>query len=355
MGLGYLRFFLVVAVIQGHFTGIRSFWQHYTAVIGLFTLSGFLITRMMCEVYENSARGKAYFLINRFVRVYPTYWVCLLICVLIIEWIPETTKQLWPSMVMPSTWQIWLPQFTILGLSSFASKVPKLALLPTAWSLSTEIVYYLTIGLLTGYSRRLSLAGLVISIIMTAILYLQGATFYKFYYTIYGTAPAFFLGSVAYHYRHTWKNYFPFGTLFLLCLANVVVYVPNMLDTVRRHPEWQAPIVHFSVVFFALTVMRIYECNKAKAMSKIEQFCADIAYPMFLIHWPVGALAKYILQIEQKQGHELFFAALAFTLVVATPIVFLVEIPVKKVRVYFRRLGSVQKITRSEERFSSFP
>lgn len=340
--MGYFRIFLVLAVMHGHFTGILYLWEHLIAVFGFFVLSGFLITRIVCEIYPNTLYGKKYYLLNRFVRIYPTYWICLCIGLLVISLIPDQADQGVLYVITPSTWERWLVQFTIIGMNPFVTPFDwRLNVLPPAWSLGTELFYYLIIGLFTGHNRYLSVMGLTISIVMIVWIYFHDIAFDRFYFTTYCTSLAFFLGSVGYHYKHTLKNCLPFGTVFLLGMANVILYGPDIFELFRIHPIWKSLTLHLSTLLFALITVRLYENNKHKPISKLEQFCADISYPMFLLQWPMGIVAGYYLGL--REGQELFFYGLAYTLVLSAAVVIVVEIPMKRIRVYLRHRAILNK------------
>ena len=89
-GIGLLRLLLAVLVVWCHSFSIGNFgidpiltYSHWTfttgglAVGGFFALSGFLITRSR----ERTESGR--FLWHRFLRIFPGYWACLIVTVLV--------------------------------------------------------------------------------------------------------------------------------------------------------------------------------------------------------------------------------------------------------------------------------
>lgn len=89
-GIGFLRLILASMVLLGHATTLGGFESlgfpllgpragfGMVAVMGFFTLSGILITRS----WESSKGPRDYF-VKRILRIFPGYWVCLLMCGLV--------------------------------------------------------------------------------------------------------------------------------------------------------------------------------------------------------------------------------------------------------------------------------
>lgn len=342
--MGYLRILLVLAVVHGHFIAFDNYWHHTIAVFGFYVLSGFLITHVVCEVYDGSMRGKFYYLANRFMRIYPTYWACLLVAILIGIYVPETSRSFRVRMFMPHGWQAWLPQWTIFGISGFSGTVPPRNLLAVSWSLSIELAYYLIIGLVTGRSRDLTLCVFILSLGLLGVMYYHDAIYAQYYFTIYGPAAVFFLGSLGYHYRQKLKKFYALNNVALLCIAGVVLCLPDILGMQKTFSHRHMPILSYvSACFFMLIIVGLYEGNMDRKISEIEQFCADISYPLFLIHYPLGALIGYYWQLGELHGYELFIPGLGISLLTATMVVVCVEYPIKKIRTYLREKGRESK------------
>lgn len=347
--MGYLRFFLVIAVVHGHFVPVPNgwwiYWHHLISLFGFYTLSGFLITRVTCEIY-NGTQGRVFFLLNRFMRIYPTYWVCLLFAIIVRWLVPETANHARVVMLMPSTLEQWVPQWTIFGLSNFSAVQPPRVLLAPAWSLGTELVYYLIIGLLTGRSLWRTWSAFALSVCILIILKIYKDNFYVYYFTIHGPAAIFFLGSLGYHYRHIIRKLFTLhNTATLLLIANVVIYLPDILGMNKpgalgmSRPILQngmPVLLYITSAIFILVIVSLCESKRAANISPREQFFADISYPMYLMHWPVGILVQYLFGLQKITGHELFFIGGWITFFASCVIVYSVELPIKKIRVYLR-------------------
>jgi peptidoglycan/LPS O-acetylase OafA/YrhL len=89
---GFLRLVLAALVVYSHSFALGGFGEeplvHFThgranlgavSVMGFFAVSGFLITRSMASV-----KSVVTFIWNRFLRIFPGYWVCHLLVVLVL-------------------------------------------------------------------------------------------------------------------------------------------------------------------------------------------------------------------------------------------------------------------------------
>jgi peptidoglycan/LPS O-acetylase OafA/YrhL len=76
MGLGFYRFVLAAAVIVEHLAEGTRYVSHtgMFAVFGFYVLSGYLITRVLNDVYDFAFVP---FWSNRFLRLYPPYFMLL--------------------------------------------------------------------------------------------------------------------------------------------------------------------------------------------------------------------------------------------------------------------------------------
>ncbi|WP_423980590.1 acyltransferase family protein [Ilumatobacter sp.] len=95
-----------------------------------FLLSGFLLYRPFCSaaIEQSALPARGRFLIRRFVRIYPAYWVVL------IAWALTATS----SQTAPSN-----PLAIFLLIDPYVPPIPAFSGLGVAWSLSIEIGFYL--------------------------------------------------------------------------------------------------------------------------------------------------------------------------------------------------------------------
>jgi peptidoglycan/LPS O-acetylase OafA/YrhL len=89
--MGLLRFLLAVSVILNH-AGLLygfGFVGGSTAVEAFFIISGFYITLILNEKYIKANNSYKLFITNRFLRLYPFYWIVLILSLLCAYYIPN--------------------------------------------------------------------------------------------------------------------------------------------------------------------------------------------------------------------------------------------------------------------------
>ncbi|MBK8030561.1 MAG: acyltransferase [Chloroflexi bacterium] len=171
-GLNTLRLYAALSVVLGHIiqnnlvsahTGwVLNFFimSGYDAVTLFFVISGFLITYLLLnERSENGSISVKNFLLRRFLRIQPVYFVVLLLSILLFP------QQL-PS--HPVSWfyiLIWSPHIpeALLGLSILAHY----------WSIGVEEWYYFGLPFLF---RRFGVIRLVLGILLIRLI--LGAVFF---------------------------------------------------------------------------------------------------------------------------------------------------------------------------------
>lgn len=82
--MGVLRFLLAVSVVLAHSTDIFGFSlvNSVVAVQAFYIISGFYMTLILNEKYIGKSNSYRLFITNRFLRLYPIYWVVLLLTTL---------------------------------------------------------------------------------------------------------------------------------------------------------------------------------------------------------------------------------------------------------------------------------
>src|ERR1700731_4385124 len=72
-----VRFLLSAVVLESHIWLPATSWLAWQSVFGFYTLSGFLMVRVLRERYGFGPRNFAPFILNRFLRLWPAYLVVL--------------------------------------------------------------------------------------------------------------------------------------------------------------------------------------------------------------------------------------------------------------------------------------
>jgi peptidoglycan/LPS O-acetylase OafA/YrhL len=156
------RFALSLIVAQAHLYPLHVPWLAWMAVFGFYTLSGYLMTRVLNESYGFHWRGTIAFAVNRVLRLWPAYLVVVALALSLLAFVARSP--LYGVLRLPESVWDWLVNFTVIGITAFDIRDmggrPVLA--PNSWSLSVELVCYalLALGFARSSGRLWLLAGL---------------------------------------------------------------------------------------------------------------------------------------------------------------------------------------------------
>src|SRR5258705_8742306 len=96
--LGRIRFVLASLVVLNHVYLPTNNLLGAHAVAGFYMISGYLMTKVIHDVYGTSLSGCKRFLTNRLLRIYPAYWFFLVITLVMLVLFPATFGQTYSNM-----------------------------------------------------------------------------------------------------------------------------------------------------------------------------------------------------------------------------------------------------------------
>ena len=317
--LDVLRFLLATPVIYTHTHSVLS--AASTAVEGFFCISGYFITMISQEVYRGRPGA---FLANRFLRIYPIYWVCALfsLATLYLFGVSElAVKPTWPD----SGWSIFA-NFAIFGLDSVHN-----FLLPVAWSLGVEVVFYLVIGLGTARSRLLTIWGLAISLVLL-VLALAHIVPFDYYGSVPGNSFAFFLGSLAWHER----NRIRVSPKVLLALG-IAGFAAAFVILPLPWKRYYLPLSIIAGAPAAACILAGLARLPVMLPAKTHKFAAllgRLSYIVFLLHDPMGCLINHFTR--WGWGMALFVTTAIVTILAAAALDAVLGKPLARLRAAIR-------------------
>ena len=288
--MGYLRFILALTVTIRHLLLLKLTGTSI-AVVGFYCMSGFLITRIIHETYGNSWRGKIYFLLNRLTRIYPIYYMCLIVGLICLYGFGDSGWVI-SSFTKPSSWADWSPQIFIFGLNIISKNFEPLAMnniypiriLPPAWSLNVELLYYIFMGVVIGTSLRRMLLWCAVSIGISGYLLWNHYSYDYHYFTIYNSSIFFAAGALAYHSCRYASHIVKLPPALAVILGGSLTYIPYILGYSVYENLY---FIYLSIPVFMYVLVCLYSPEYA---DKREQFFGNISYPLFLVHWPLSTL-----------------------------------------------------------------
>ncbi len=287
--MGYLRFFFALTVTIAHLwspniTGAES-------VFGFYCISGFLMTKIIHEIYGSTTRGKVLFLLNRFIRIYPTYYLCLIIGVFCLVLVPESSK-LNPFLTLPKSWLDWLPQIFIFGLNDITKNLNPIGMeslypiriLAPAWSLNIELLYYVWMCLIIGTSFRRTVLWYIGSLSINTYLLWNNYPYDYHYFTLYNPSICFAASAMLYHFKPLMAGFHKVSAKISILVGSSLAFIPYLLGfSIHDCPAYLYIIIPvYLYIIFCL--------DTSGSTSKREQLAADLSYPLFLLHWPISTL-----------------------------------------------------------------
>jgi peptidoglycan/LPS O-acetylase OafA/YrhL len=316
--LGTLRLFLAIAVMNAHL--FAPWYPGSYAVFSFYIISGYLMTLVMNKRYHYTAKGRKYFLINRFIRIYPPYYLAMGFSLALIVFVPPGfMNEFHEAIKLPDSLWIALKNIFLIGLD----KREPSRLVPLAWALYIEIFYYILIGLFLGKSRKIALTWLLISVIYLLLLVTAGEqSFSKRYSYIPAASLPFSVGACLYHFfpdldrllnRAKWDTGFKAAVLLFL----LPYFLPLAKDTYRFLSYDLLPF-YLNIITTTILVYYLSSIPKPRFSSykKIDTWLGDLSYPTYLLHWQSGLLMAYLFNL-QKNSFSLLVMGGLLTLALA--------------------------------------
>lgn len=207
--LGLVRFVLALSVIAFHLTAAIPNLG-LLAVNFFYVISGFLITLVLHETYKFSFRP---FAINRFLRLFPSYYVFLGVGIFLslifsehskfhVSWnnSPSMTDAIGNLLMFP--WAVLsddVVQVNFLNLDQLHSAVPHHRVVPSTWSVGVEIVCYFFLWLFTARKTSFAVATLALGGLWQAFVFNQNLDVRLAYFPVAAAMLPFASGALAYH------------------------------------------------------------------------------------------------------------------------------------------------------------
>lgn len=318
--LGSFRLLLAAMVVCFHLAQGTAPVGHLGifAVFGFYVISGYLMTAILNDVYRFDFRR---FWTNRVLRLFPIYYVSALLSALAILTLPLPTR-------FHGGWNVDGPVHDWLGnllIFPFAFYDPAFRLVPSAWSVGVELVNYFLLWAVVARGPWHALAALLGAVAYHAWSIHSGMSWTTRYVPFYAALLPFALGSLIHFARvrrllpETWAP-----RLLLLSgavwVANIVIVGANSA-TVQRWFD-----VFYYINLLGLTGMVWALAVKPRPVVwRHDKLLGDLAYPVFLVHWPVGFAVAALALAGRPRGVDLLLLSIVPILAVAYALAYLAE------------------------------
>ncbi|MDF2858574.1 MAG: hypothetical protein K0Q87_4425 [Neobacillus sp.] len=356
-GLGLLRTLLALAVVIAHTSSIFGYKivDAVIAVQGFYIISGFYMALILNEKYVNNAH---LFYTNRFLRLYPIYFVILLSTLLLaiasyfhngqwggMHYIVQGYKY---DNVSALTWiftvvtnltivgQDWVPflAFDSINGNMFltshyykeAHAMYKFMLLPQTWTIGLEIMFYVLAPWLVKRNYKIIVGVIGLSFGVRVYLRSIGLAIDPWNYRFFPSELALFLmGVLAYKYYNKHKTSLlqskisPMVTMVVIVLTLVFNYIP--LNYALK--QWG----YYFLIMISLPFIFSYSQN-----SCIDRYIGDLSYPIYMAHSFVILAIIAIYPANWSQQTVFGFVTVIFSIILAAIIMRYVQAPIEHIR-----------------------
>lgn len=347
--MGIVRLFLALSVVSSHMESYPpiSMANGVFAVKLFFIISGFY----MAMVYRNYS-SNIKFWCSRYLRLYPTYFICVICALMLYYGSYLKDIQLLPvaaQILLGVTQLSLLFQDILLWLSidmnheigfvpiyrAWEDSIYQYALLFPAWSLGSELMFYLVTPFIMRVSR--------LYVVLVCATLLKLCTYYyfgendgmHFYFPI--TIGYFALGALIYYNRARLEYAAPYNyCIFSFVLLMIIFY--QYIESYFLHD--------ILLLILGLTIPAIFAITKDKQW---DQYLGSLAYPVYCSHALVITylIKPYIYSgqysfpalanILSPEKTLMFGTVAAYTASILVAMIFVViEVPVERLRRFLK-------------------
>lgn len=306
--------------------GISTFG--YAGVDIFFIISGFVAAHTTLNLDRNVSNGLRFFS-RRLLRIYLGYWPFWFLCFI-------------------GAWLLNRPLLNHINLTkSFFLSSPDMSLLliPAAWSLTYELLFYALIAITFGIQKKPLKHGL--HLIFLSLLIWLVATFteiYSFSETFISMLTEFVGGMLLYIYKERLARW-PFALIFI-AVGSVAFYLGIILHANNNSIR----ILTFGIAAFSIVVVAVYiEQAKIWQANDFLVGIGDASYTIYLAHLPALDLF-YFSHVRDYLAQQNFvikncgFALFVFLTIFVCKLIFMkIELPTYKLAILFFLKNSSKK------------
>lgn len=349
---GIYRTCLALAVVATHLLKVPAIGGH--AVHAFFILSGFLMTTVMTKTYGYSPAGVGGFAINRFLRLFPSYWAILLLIIGSIHWWGAgATKAYHSAIAIPGTCAEWLQNLSLIYVNAFPMEVsPRLA--PPTWALTVELLFYFVIALGLSRTRGTTLCWFFASVAYAISTHAQDLGFpYRYMHVLSGSLP-FAIGAMIFHFG-PWirQRTLPYSSLPWIAGLIGLFIINADLAALARHrwnlEELFSACLYFNLPINAALIAILINKPKLPVNPRVDKWIGDFSYPVYLCHWQAGFVASMILFGRPERGPSVaggasFLLALLICGLVSLATIHWIDRPIEKLRSIIRARSAASRV-----------
>jgi len=297
---GTYRTALAILVVAGHLGPVRNVGPY--AVFAFYVLSGYLMTAILHKDYGYSMGGVGRYALNRVLRIFPMYWLALLLSVGLIALLGETGARAYHAEMGLVLSDADFARNLLLVLSSSTPT----RWVPPAWALTVELFFYALIGL--GLSRWvwLTLAWLACSVLYTAYLLIGDASFSYRYFPLAAASLPFATGAAVFHLRAMRTRRQTWRAPAELMWGVFAMFTANIALAAAGSPFALGAQFYCNIMLAAGMTWSLADWRAGQFRS-VDTMLGNLSYPTYLLHYQAG-LCVVLLGFSGARGDWAFFA-----------------------------------------------
>jgi peptidoglycan/LPS O-acetylase OafA/YrhL len=320
--MGLIRLLLAISVITAHSSTIFgfNFIQGQMAVEVFFMISGFYMALILTEKYNKKSDYKL-FISNRFLKIYPTYWLILILCFIyrLIHFLYNPTS---PDILgfFNSNYHLnffsflflLIPNFTIFGLDStfffglsqngslfftsnfhqFSPALYNFDLIVQAWTLSLELMFYLLAPFLNRLKNKYLLLIMSLSLGLRFFLYSRGLNHDPWNYRFFPNEIVFFLAGILMYriYRFIKNKSFKFISFysFFFYFSYLIFY------QFLPHERTKQLVLFILSFIFIPFIFNLFKNNK------VDRFIGELSFPVYVSHFLIIDILTHFTKLPHQ-------------------------------------------------------
>jgi peptidoglycan/LPS O-acetylase OafA/YrhL len=340
--MGLIRVLLACSVLITHSEPIFGYrvMNGDMAITCFYIISGFLMFFILSESYPS----KAAFYVNRFLRIYPAYYIAAFVSIFVYALIPGSHHN--PLSLLQQaisreswTWIVWsaVSNASLIGMDltryiqvnqDLSICVPNflcergggghnMLLVPQAWTLAIEFTFYIIAPFIIRM-RTVFLVVLVSALIVAKfycidLLKKQGIRFDEESFFLFQLS-YFLMGGIAYRAlvagRAVRLNQRPLfylscaGTLLALLLIFNAKPIMDIFRTVHFIAAFDLNKEAFYAIFAATVPLQFVFASSVK----VDKYIGDLSYPIYIFHYAVAKNALIELPVFDVYRGEVVLA-----------------------------------------------
>lgn len=344
--MGILRLLLALSVVATHCGAIWKFnlVGGQVAVQSFYIISGFYMSLILNEKYIGQNNSYKLFISNRFLRLYPIYWVVLLGTLLACVAAAILTKGhsygkfdsyllVKPNILsfayLAVTNIIIFGQDVVMFLgitpengnlfftSNFWNTKPPLhsfLFVPQAWTLGLELTFYLLAPYIVRRGHTFVAALIVLSFLLRLFIYNKlGLQNDPWTYRFFPTEIMFFLlGYVSYQIHLNVKNRIISKNTSLMMLAFMILFTVAYPFIPDAKAGW-LPFTWKELCYFSSAVLLIPFLFNFFKRNKLDYKIGELSYPVYISHMLVFSVCAGLPFAFLKSGTSIALLTIMFS------------------------------------------